>query len=118
MTHSLILGIFGFCINSSKLINFCIIIAQHRHRLSDKQLEAMLELLKGNFGDRLKSGAQLPANIRQADSSMREKAGASMFRYDGCISCNQHVWGQPTNQQFVPFAKVVGMMNAGTLGSK
>lgn len=76
--------------------------AQHRHRLSDKQLKAILELLKGNFGDRLKSGAQLPGNIRQADSSMQEKAGASMIRYDGCVECNQHVWGPADKAKVCP----------------
>ena len=79
-----------------------LVVAQHRHHLSDKQLEAMLELLKGNFGDRVKSGVQLPANIRQADSSMREKAGASMVRYDGCIKCNQHVWGPADKSKVCP----------------
>ena len=97
------LFIFGCSlINVSIFKKNCVLIAQHRHRLSDKQLEAILKLLKGNFGDRFKSGVQLPANIRQADSSMRKQAGASMVRYDGCIKCHQHVRGPADKLKVCP----------------
>lgn len=46
---------------------------QWKNRVSDKQLSATLEIIK-EIGDLLRSGsAELPANIRVADTPLREK---------------------------------------------
>lgn len=75
---------------------------QHRYHFSDKQLTAILELLRDDFGNSWKDGAKLPSSIHEADAWMNKSAGASIKRYDGCIKCNQHVWEQSDKGSVCP----------------
>lgn len=54
-----------FQIGCCLLINFysCIIL-QYHNSFSDKQLSALLRVLQGPVGKLLRSGAELPANIK------------------------------------------------------
>lgn len=67
---------------------------QYHNNLSDNQLSALLELLKGPFGKLLRSGAKLPANIKVVDAEMNKKAGVQVKKYHGCTRCHKHVWNE------------------------
>lgn len=82
--------------------SFC---TQDRHHLSDKQLAAVLELLRGDFGNALKDGVKLPDRISEADVTMKKLAGVSMKKYDGCITCNKHVWEQSDRSKLCPICQ-------------
>ena len=46
---------------------------QWRHDLSDKQLTAVLTLLNGEFGDKIRAGKTLPKDIKVSDADMQEQ---------------------------------------------
>ena len=62
----------------------------------------MLKLLRGELGDLVQSGAALPAHIKVADGYMNQKSGAKAHTYDGCITCNRHVWDEKDKGSICP----------------
>ena len=60
--------------------------------MSNNHLQHTLNLLNNKeVGELIRSGVELPKNIRQADVEMRTESGASVMKLDGCTKC-QHVW--------------------------
>ena len=76
--------------------------------MSDNQITAMLEMLRGNFGKMIQAGAELPANVKVADARMNERSGVNINRLDGCIKCNEHVWAQSNKGAICPVAGCQG----------
>ena len=78
---------------------FCL---QYNHGLSDNQLGALLEQLKGNLGELIRSGIKLPASIKSYDAELAKNAGVKVHKYDGCVICHQHIWTETDKDNTCP----------------
>ena len=65
----------------------------------------MLQMLHGDLGNLIKSGAKLPDNIKVVDAAMNAKAGVKCHKYDGCIKCNKHVWDETDKGGICPICQ-------------